>query len=112
MRFGIIAGAALIATFMSGSAYAQDRPKIDRKGSIRALEQAYRANAVPSILLSIASTYDEWEGHCREALGVYQRFFTACKDCPEMDRAMHAHPTLSEAIGEGALAALGRALHI
>ena len=30
----------------------------------------------------------------------------------EMDRAMHPHPTLSEAIGEGALAALGRALHI
>lgn len=30
----------------------------------------------------------------------------------EMDRAMHPHPTLSEAIGESALAALGRALHI
>lgn len=30
----------------------------------------------------------------------------------EMDRAMHPHPTLSEAVGEGALAALGRALHI
>ncbi|MGH7458469.1 MAG: dihydrolipoyl dehydrogenase [Longimicrobiaceae bacterium] len=30
----------------------------------------------------------------------------------EMDRAMHPHPTLSEAVGEAALAALGRALHI
>ncbi|MCH7563070.1 MAG: dihydrolipoyl dehydrogenase [Gemmatimonadetes bacterium] len=30
----------------------------------------------------------------------------------EMDRAMHPHPTLSEAIGESALAALGRALHV
>jgi len=30
----------------------------------------------------------------------------------EMDRAIHPHPTLSEAIGEGALAALGRPLHI
>lgn len=30
----------------------------------------------------------------------------------EMDRAMHPHPTLSEAIGESALATLGRALHI
>ncbi len=30
----------------------------------------------------------------------------------EMDRAMHPHPTLSEAIAEGALAALGRAIHI
>lgn len=30
----------------------------------------------------------------------------------EMDKAMHPHPTLSEAVAEGALAALGRALHI
>jgi dihydrolipoamide dehydrogenase len=30
----------------------------------------------------------------------------------EMDRAMHPHPTLSEAIGEAALAAEGQALHI
>lgn len=30
----------------------------------------------------------------------------------EMDRAMHPHPTLSEAIGEAALAAHGHALHI
>jgi dihydrolipoamide dehydrogenase len=30
----------------------------------------------------------------------------------EMDRAMHPHPTLSEAVAEGALASLGRAIHI
>ena len=30
----------------------------------------------------------------------------------EMDRAMHPHPTLSEAIAEGALSALGRVIHI
>jgi dihydrolipoamide dehydrogenase len=30
----------------------------------------------------------------------------------EMERAMHPHPTLSEAIGEAALAALGHPLHI
>jgi dihydrolipoamide dehydrogenase len=30
----------------------------------------------------------------------------------ELDRAMHPHPTLSEAIAEAALAALGHALHI
>ena len=30
----------------------------------------------------------------------------------EMDRAMHPHPTLSEAVAEAALAALGRPLHI
>ena len=30
----------------------------------------------------------------------------------EIDLAMHPHPTLSEAVAEGALAALGRALHV
>ncbi len=30
----------------------------------------------------------------------------------ELERAIHPHPTLSEGVGEGALAALGRALHI
>ena len=30
----------------------------------------------------------------------------------EMDRAMHPHPTLSEAVAEAALSALGRAIHI
>ncbi|MGH7554406.1 MAG: hypothetical protein ACREMQ_15485 [Longimicrobiales bacterium] len=30
----------------------------------------------------------------------------------EMDRAVHPHPTYSEAIAEAALASLGRALHI
>ncbi len=30
----------------------------------------------------------------------------------EMERAMHPHPTLSEGVGEGALQALGRAIHI
>jgi dihydrolipoamide dehydrogenase len=30
----------------------------------------------------------------------------------EMERAMHPHPTLSEAVAEAALAALGRPIHI
>ena len=30
----------------------------------------------------------------------------------EIEKAMHPHPTLSEAIGEGALSALGRPIHI
>ncbi len=30
----------------------------------------------------------------------------------EMDKAIHPHPTLSEAVGESALSALGRAIHI
>ena len=30
----------------------------------------------------------------------------------ELTKAMHPHPTLSEAVAEGALAALGRPIHI
>ena len=30
----------------------------------------------------------------------------------ELEKAMHPHPTLSEGVAEGALAALGRAIHI
>ena len=30
----------------------------------------------------------------------------------ELEKAMHPHPTLSEAVAEGALAALGRPIHI
>ncbi|HWR21050.1 MAG TPA: hypothetical protein VN444_04220, partial [Verrucomicrobiae bacterium] len=30
----------------------------------------------------------------------------------EIARSIHAHPTLSEAMGEAALAALGRAVHV
>ena len=30
----------------------------------------------------------------------------------EMEKAMHPHPTLSEAVAEGALSALGRPIHI
>jgi hypothetical protein len=37
---------------------------------------------------------------------------TTVEEVEEMDRVMHPHTTLSEAIGEAALAALGHALHI
>ena len=50
--------------------------------------------------------------HATELIGefVVGRHLESTVD--EMDRAMHPHPTLSEAIAEGALAALGRPIHI
>ena len=50
--------------------------------------------------------------HATELIGefVLGRHLESTVD--EMDRAMHPHPTLSEAIAEGALAALGRPIHI
>jgi len=50
--------------------------------------------------------------HASELIGEFvvgRRLETTAE---ELERAMHPHPTLSEAIGEAALAALGRALHI
>lgn len=50
--------------------------------------------------------------HASELIGEFvvgRRLETTAE---EMDRAMHPHPTLSEAIGEAALATLGRVLHI
>jgi dihydrolipoamide dehydrogenase len=50
--------------------------------------------------------------HATELIGefVVARHLEATVE--EMDKAMHPHPTLSEAVAEGALAALGRALHV
>ena len=50
--------------------------------------------------------------HATELIGefVLGRHLESTVD--EMDRAMHPHPTLSEAVAEGALAALGRPIHI
>jgi dihydrolipoamide dehydrogenase len=50
--------------------------------------------------------------HATELIGefVVGRHLEATAE--EMERAMHPHPTLSEALAEGALASLGRALHI
>ena len=50
--------------------------------------------------------------HASELIGEFvvgRRLETTAE---ELDRAMHPHPTLSEAIGEAALATLGRVLHI
>src|SRR5690606_22801922 len=50
--------------------------------------------------------------HARELIGEFvvgRRLETTAE---ELGRAMHPHPTLSEAIGEAALATLGRVLHI
>jgi len=50
--------------------------------------------------------------HATELIGEFVVARHLESTAEEIDRAMHPHPTLSEAVAEGALAALGRALHI
>lgn len=58
---------------------AQNPP--NHAAGISALEEAYRASPNPDILLSIATTYEQWPGHCGEAIDAYLRFFEACDGC-------------------------------
>jgi dihydrolipoamide dehydrogenase len=50
--------------------------------------------------------------HATELIGEYVLGRHLEATVEEIDLAMHPHPTLSEGIAEGALAALGRALHV
>ena len=50
--------------------------------------------------------------HATELIGEFVMARHLESTAEEIDRAMHPHPTLSEAVAEGALGALGRALHI
>ena len=50
--------------------------------------------------------------HATELIGEYVLGRHLESTVEEIDLAMHPHPTLSEGVAEGALAALGRALHI
>ncbi|MGH7524722.1 MAG: dihydrolipoyl dehydrogenase [Gemmatimonadales bacterium] len=51
-------------------------------------------------------------GHASEMIGELVMARTSEYTVEEVDLAIHAHPTLSEAIGEAALDSLGRVLHI
>ena len=50
--------------------------------------------------------------HATELIGEFVLARHLESTAEEIDIAMHPHPTLSEAVAEGALAALGRALHV
>jgi len=56
--------------------------------SIEALNLAYDAHPLPEILLSVAAVYEKWDGHCKEALDTYQRYFGACGACESLSRGV------------------------
>jgi len=45
------------------------------------LEQAYALNTKPDIVFAIAVAYDQWDGHCAEAISTFQRYFAVCRGC-------------------------------
>ena len=56
--------------------------------TIAALEEAHKQAALPEILLSIAAAYEQWPGHCKEAIETYRRFFDSCQRCSELSRGV------------------------
>ena len=41
-------------------------------------ERAYAARPDAVFVFNLASTYDQWGGHCREALAAFDRYFAVC----------------------------------
>lgn len=45
------------------------------------LKSAYALVPHPTLLFNIAVVYDQWPGHCADALQAFDRFFAACEAC-------------------------------
>lgn len=48
--------------------------------AIRLMNKAYDTRPHPGFLLNIAVAYDQWGGHCPQALDAFGRFFSACDE--------------------------------
>lgn len=53
----------------------------DHGQAIEALRRSYQLSAQPETLVAIASVYDDWDGHCVEAIEAYRHFFKTCGGC-------------------------------
>lgn len=68
----------------------------DWGAAVTAWERAYAAQPDGAFVFNLASTYDQWGGHCREALAAFDRYFAVCPegaDCPQraIARTRQAH---------------------
>ena len=82
-------------------------------------ERAYAARPDSAFVFNLGSTYDQWGGHCRDALQAFSRYFTVCPpeaDCAQLAAAKKrhlkidrkCHGTLKVATTpEGAMVAIG-----
>lgn len=52
--------------------------------AITSLEAVYTAHPLPEVLLNVAGLYELWDGHCKETLDTYRKFFNACTGCPSL----------------------------
>jgi hypothetical protein len=58
----------------------------DWASAVTAWERAYAARPDAAFVFNLASTYDQWGSHCREALAAFDRYFAVCPegtDCPQ-----------------------------
>lgn len=63
---------------------------------IRYMRKAHKLLPHPGFLLNIAVAYDQWGGHCGEALGTFDEFFEACPDCSLHAKAVDKRATVRE----------------
>lgn len=62
------------------------------EAGITAMQQAHDLIAHPGFLLNIAVAYDQWGGHCDDALDTFQRLFETCgPGCALRDSAEARH---------------------
>lgn len=66
------------------------------EAAVAAFERAYAAVPKAAFLFNIAAAYETWGGHCADALRTYERFFTACGDCPQREAAESRRARLYE----------------
>jgi dihydrolipoamide dehydrogenase len=85
------------------SANGRARATMDTDGFVKIIRDAKYGEILGAHIVS---------GHASEMIGELVMARTNELTVDEVDFAIHAHPTLSEAIGEAALDSLGRVLHI
>ena len=57
------------------------------EAGIAKLEKAYALVPKASIVFNVAVAYDQWGGHCTEALSAFDRFFAVCEGCKQEETA-------------------------
>ena len=58
---------------------------------IAKLERSYSIDPKAATVFAIAVAYDQWQGHCAEALSTFERYFAVCDQCKSLKVAEKRH---------------------
>lgn len=69
----------------------------DFETGVKLLDEAYHLVGHPDFLFNIAATYDQWTGHCSDAIAAFGRYFAVCAGkCQTFDLAQQRFPRVKE----------------